>query len=1163
MSKRRSLYDLKTLAKQCSLARLGQSAIALLVLASCLPENSGVKVTGLRNVSVGSTSVSAAPSSLTLTTPLSATGSLDTPVITVSGVQDGDEVGLYTSPTCSSGSLIGSATATGTTVAITSSTLTVGTHTFYARRASTASGVSACSTASTTYVFKNPEFTLSRDNYSISDDGSSIGTTITITRDAPGATHAVTLTADAVTASGSNVTLGSTVFTFNANDTTQTVPVSTFSPVTSGSIQGDRFFRIKLGSPTNSATVGTLYESTVNLIDTQIDRQFFFSSPLYSVNENGSSAKIIVQRSGVTTASATVVLDFINGTATASTDFTNTAQTLTFAAGESEVEASVPVFDNSSTRDNRSFYAILRTPSGSNLIRPWAITKIRILDNDDVTVCDSTNNSTGVNAGFGGGDGSTGDPYRICSLAQLDRVRNNLSSNFRVMSDLDLDPSLDADPATGGTQAFTPITGTFTGTFSGEERILKNFRVTTSSAFSNEVALFVVIGGNATTYVDGVNLMNLYNRNTHSGNSVGGIVGRANGVDRLSNNLVSGLVETTGGGTAGGVFNRSRDSNSDWFIRNFSHGHVVSQTGYAGGIYSGIYDASAEANLDYAFSTANVISISGSVGGIFGNINSITGFDSRVRSSRTTGVIISEGSAGGIAGAIYGNAADVRIESSVSNSIIRGGSEVGGLVGNFECNNGASCLMSQNITDADITMTSTGGTHQGGGLFGRMGLFSAMTIDSCETHGNITVDVAGGKAGGLVGYMSPYSSGAARAITISDTFSTGDVGVTSDSIGANQISGGIADLTIGSGLNVTVTLDHVYSTGDITGSMTSNYNVGGIIGSATNSSSDGMNAMVFTDVYSTGDIKGYQQTGGVIGNLYWDSSTGGSIDITRAYSTGTITGTNQYTGGILGAAYLSGSLADLTIENSYSTGTITSSNESVGGILGQSRIEGSQNSITIQGSYATGAISGTNKLGGIAGYVNLTGGAGSSMVYTKTYFTGSISGESQLGGIAGETHCSANGAKNIKIEKSYATVSTITGTGQNIGGIAGVFSGYNSGCTGQILNTYSSGTIAGVGNVGGLVGQGGNGLNTYSLTYSYSRAAVSASSYNEQGLAGNHGSLTMSDNYWLKEGSHNSGLSNDGNQKTAAQLQDSSTYTGWDFGAIWNSPSSGVYPTLQ
>ncbi len=95
----------------------------------------------------------AAPTSLTMFLPQTTTGTMLNPVISISGVIDGNTVTLYSNSTCtvSRGSTVANSGAN-----ITSSAVSVGATTFYAKQARADGSISSCSTANVTYTYSAP-----------------------------------------------------------------------------------------------------------------------------------------------------------------------------------------------------------------------------------------------------------------------------------------------------------------------------------------------------------------------------------------------------------------------------------------------------------------------------------------------------------------------------------------------------------------------------------------------------------------------------------------------------------------------------------------------------------------------------------------------------------------------------------------------------------------------------------------------------------------------------------------------------------------------------------------------------------------------------------------------------------------------------------------------
>ena len=94
-----------------------------------------------------------APTALALVSPRSSSGTTKTPTLLVSGVKPGEDIRIYTNASCTT--QVGMGTSLGSTVAITTSPLAIGTHNFYAS-SSNSSGLSPCSSSSVSYTYGLP-----------------------------------------------------------------------------------------------------------------------------------------------------------------------------------------------------------------------------------------------------------------------------------------------------------------------------------------------------------------------------------------------------------------------------------------------------------------------------------------------------------------------------------------------------------------------------------------------------------------------------------------------------------------------------------------------------------------------------------------------------------------------------------------------------------------------------------------------------------------------------------------------------------------------------------------------------------------------------------------------------------------------------------------------
>ncbi len=116
-----------------------------------------------------------APSSITLLSPASSPSIVATPQLRVSGVETGYTVSLYDGAGCP-GTAKASGTATGTTIDLTSSALSEGTHEFHAKSVNSLGVASACSVASFTYIMDTTAPTVSLTSAELSSSGGTLTT---------------------------------------------------------------------------------------------------------------------------------------------------------------------------------------------------------------------------------------------------------------------------------------------------------------------------------------------------------------------------------------------------------------------------------------------------------------------------------------------------------------------------------------------------------------------------------------------------------------------------------------------------------------------------------------------------------------------------------------------------------------------------------------------------------------------------------------------------------------------------------------------------------------------------------------------------------------------------------------------------------------------------
>ncbi|OAN64105.1 hypothetical protein A8B79_14010 [Balneola sp. EhC07] len=263
---------------------------------------------------------------------------------------------------------------------------------------------------------------------------------------------------------------------------------------------------------------------------------------------------------------------------------------------------------------------------------------------------------------------------------------------------------------------------------------------------------------------------------------------------------------------------------------------------------------------------------------------------------------------------------------------------------------------------ADIDASSTANWDDGNG--GDAEGFSPIGISFSDDFGG-TYDGAGYTISGLtinrtVGDAIGLFGIAYRANVSNLTLQNVDISCT-----ASTYCGALVGLTGSSS---------EYSNISVSGSVTGNSNLGGIIGWISQSQ--------ISHSHFNGSVTGVRTLGGLVGNVSSSTVTNSSA---LGSVTGNTTGSSSSIGGLVGMNDQSGvinlSFADVDIPVAYS---------SVGGLVGTNN-----QSSSISNSYALGTVNGTVNIGGLVGTNN------SSSSITDSYSTGAASGSFNFAGLLG------------------------------------------------------------------------------------------------------------------------------------------------------------------
>ena len=495
---------------------------------------------------------------------------------------------------------------------------------------------------------------------------------------------------------------------------------------------------------------------------------------------------------------------------------------------------------------------------------------------------------------YAAGTGTEVDPYIICDVSHLNRARTDAPTG----SFYQLGQTIDLSAEVG----FAPLgdsTNEFSGGFDGDGKLILNWSYT--SAGSN-IGFFGHVNNDFQ-----IRDLGLVNVNINGGQSVGGLIGLAEGgVNRsgaISNSFVTGAV--LGNEFVGGLVGRKQGDHINFnVINSYFIGTVeaTSPTGYSGGIF-GLTGTALGGNFNTVYSEGTVTGTA-RVGGLFGNLG-----DNKqlINSFSRANIIATASNSGGLAAEVGPGAL---IENSFAESgTINGSEAAGGLVGLLE---GA---LRNSVSRVSVTSTGrrAGGAvgvaingtienvistedhnfdRTSGGLVGE--LLNSDISDSYST-GNITSTNV--EIGGLIGKVT---AGSSESVNIMEVYSTSNI----NSGNGNSV-GGLVGLVEAQG-NSTITMNEVFATGNVGDDFAApTQNIGGLFGAINTQSGSGV---TIADCFSRGTVQGGSRAAGLMGGFVLAL---GSIDFTRCYTSSPVLGGSTNRGGLFGNSDSSMTVTDV------------------------------------------------------------------------------------------------------------------------------------------------------------------------------------------------------------------------------------------------------------
>jgi len=243
-----------------------------------------------------------------------------------------------------------------------------GTASFVAGTASVSVTQAVPGGASPATVITLPVSTTTSYSASIASDhiteGGNAVFTVTRSGDTSGTGTVVYATQNGTATAGSDYTAAGATLSFAAGQTTKTVTVATTDDA---AVEGNETLSLVLTNPVGGV-LGTS-SASATIVDNE-GPVFSLSntSTGVSFSEGVGTYSFTVNREGLTTNAATVVVSSAGGTATAGADYTVVNQTVSFAAGETSKTVTVTIADDAVVEGNETFNVQLSSPSAGGLI---------------------------------------------------------------------------------------------------------------------------------------------------------------------------------------------------------------------------------------------------------------------------------------------------------------------------------------------------------------------------------------------------------------------------------------------------------------------------------------------------------------------------------------------------------------------------------------------------------------------------------------------------------------------------------------------------------------------------------------------------------------------------------------------------------------------------
>ncbi|WP_292861976.1 putative Ig domain-containing protein [Nostoc sp. LPT] len=138
----------------------------------------------------------------------------------------------------------------------------------------------------------------------------------------------------------------------------------------------------------------------VDVNENQVFGDLSFSSPQFSVNEDGTSiAAVTVTRTGGTDGAVSATVNFKDGTAKAPSDYNNTSIIVNFADGETSKTVTIPIVNDDNLEPDETLQLFLSNPTGGVTISQENSATLTIVDKNAPLITGFPQRASGSNKG--------------------------------------------------------------------------------------------------------------------------------------------------------------------------------------------------------------------------------------------------------------------------------------------------------------------------------------------------------------------------------------------------------------------------------------------------------------------------------------------------------------------------------------------------------------------------------------------------------------------------------------------------------------------------------------------------------------------------------------------------------------------------------------------